>query len=105
MTLSGRCNVSIADEIRPAAGAEVMTNGVRVRVFFPFEAWVRFQAMSDRLALEEKTLVRVLASLQLAQLEAQQDAAAGGSARMRQVAEADLDERAATLMPDFQGTK
>ena len=55
----------VMDEIEPASGAEVLTNGVRVRVFFPAEAWVRMQRMSKKLAIEEKTLLCVLASFQL----------------------------------------
>lgn len=93
--------VSVIDEVVPAAGAEMMTNGVRVRVFFPYEAWVRFQKMGKRLALEEKTLVRVLASLQLAQLESMYERSVG----MEQATEADLDKRGKELLSDMPGVK
>ncbi len=91
-----------ADEITPAAGAEVTTNGVRIRVYFPFEAWKRFQKMSRTLALEEKTLVRVLASLQLAQLEAVYERASEGVERAM---EAQLDESAGVLLGDLSKDK
>jgi peroxiredoxin family protein len=93
---------SMAEEITPAAGAEVLANGVRVRVFFPFEAWTRFQKMSKRLALEEKTLVRVLASLQLAQLETVYGATTEG---MHQAVQAAMDEQATVLLGDLMEAK
>ena len=95
------CVMSAIDQVVPAAGAEMMTNDVRVRVFFPYEAWVRFQKMGKRLALEEKTLVRVLASLQLAQLESMYERSAG----MEQATEADLNQRGEELLGDLPGVK
>jgi hypothetical protein len=78
--------------------AEKMANGTRVRVYFPDEAWARFDRAGKLLALDESTIVRVFASLYLVQWEAQ----TGGllrSPELRDAVAGLLDVSAAGLFP------
>jgi hypothetical protein len=80
---------------------EKMTHGTRVRVYFPDEAWARFDRAAKVLALDESSIVRVFASLYLAQWEAQ----TGGLLRAPELRDAVaglLDVSAAGLFPEAE---
>jgi hypothetical protein len=60
---------------------EKITGGVRERITFTDHAWARIERLSDRLGLDEKTTLRMMVALQLAQLEATFGAAESGAVR------------------------
>jgi hypothetical protein len=76
--------------------AEKITGGWRERVTFTDHAWTRIERLSERLGLDEKTTLRMMVALQLAQLEATFGAAE--SVGIRAAMEQDMTDRAGSFL-------
>jgi hypothetical protein len=78
--------------------AEKITGGWRERIMFTDHAWSRIERLSERLGLDEKTTLRMLVALQLAQLEASFGAAE--SAGVRAAVQQDMTANAESFLED-----
>jgi hypothetical protein len=76
--------------------AEKITGGWRERITFTDHAWTRIERLADRLGLDERTTLRMLVALQLAQLEATFGAAE--SVGVRTAVQQDMTANAASFL-------
>jgi hypothetical protein len=75
-------------------------DAVTVRVRFPATAYARLERLSGLLEIDTPTVIRMLASLQLVQLETTTVNAASMVGKSSQEVEAHMDREAVGMFPD-----